>query len=113
MQEGVKVPMTRRLVVVIIIGMLVTSSVFAGTINDTCSIGFCGVNTAGLWVQLTGTSGGSSIPSGTWCTCSDTNAVTVNRMIAVFSLAKSMNSLVWVSGTLTNGILLIDTVCVP
>ena len=113
MQEGIKVLMTKRLVAVIIIGMLVTSSGIAGTINDTCSIGFCGVNTVGLWVQLTGTSGSSPIPSGTWCTCSDTNAVTVNRMIAIFSLAKSMNSLVWVSGTLTGGTLYVDTVCVP
>ena len=112
MQEEMKVLMTKRLAVMII-SVLVTSGVFAGPASDTCSIGYCGVNTTGLWVQLTGTSGGSPIPLGTWCTCSDTNAVTVNRMLAMFSLAKSMNSLVYVQGTLTGGTLYIDTVSVP
>lgn len=80
-------------------------------VSDVCTIGYCGVNssTAGLWVQLSPTMG--VFPEGTWATSASTDATVVNRILAVLLVAKCLGSPVWVSGTLNNGMFLIDTVC--
>jgi hypothetical protein len=105
--------MKKRMLTAFIVGMLVAGSVRAE--SDYCSVGMCGVNTttAGLWVQLSGTSQGSQIPSNTWTTCASTDPIVINRMLAVFLLAKSMGSPVWVQGIFSSGILNIDTVVIP
>lgn len=103
--------MKKRMLTVFMVCMLVTGSALA--ISDVCTIGYCGVATSsGLWVQLTGS---EFVPAGTWAMCSSSDATIVNRMLAVFLVAKCMGSPIWVSGALVGSgpgaIFSIDTVC--